>query len=515
MTLRSDPAGQQDLPDSLLVTVQATLDAVAGELDTALDLRRFRTNVHVELDAEAFAEEGWEGRGLRVGEAELELLHPCERCAIPTRDPDTQEKWAPLLRHLFDRHSGRFGINARALGPASIRSGSRVTLGLGCGPCPFAHCWSSSPSATACLAGAGPAAAKTTWLCLPGLKDNACTSSLTTTRYSPANQQPRIATPKADRRRSFDCFYVYPTVSDQKRLNATKAKDPELREIARFQAARLGQHCRVYAPVYRQLTLQGIAGAQPGQAGGRTDRLRRRGGGLEGIPPAPQPRPGRGAGRPLPGRGDAEPAGAQADRPQAFRAQEARGGLPAGRQRDGEAGKRPRGLVPQRARVPLGHPDRLRGGLLDLQPDATPGSLFGRTGGRFATVFGQGPGAGLEVLCTNPAALRGGAANLTTVLPSRPFSDVDHDRPGQPGGGRHRAHAAHHVRRVPRRLLGPLLLRRRRAHAAGGLSAAARRCPRPCRTPPGASTCWTATSRSATWPPSRPARPGHGPKQNR
>ncbi len=128
VTLHTDPALQQDLPDSLLVTVQATLDAVGRELGTELDLRRFRTNVHVELDAAAFAEEGWEGRRLRVGDAELELLHPCERCAIPTRDPDTQAKWAPLLRHLFACHSGRFGINARATGAATIDVGDRVEV---------------------------------------------------------------------------------------------------------------------------------------------------------------------------------------------------------------------------------------------------------------------------------------------------------------------------------------------------------------------------------------------------
>ena len=128
VTLHSDPALQQDLPDSLLITVQSTLDAVAAELETDLDLRRFRTNLHLELDADAFAEEGWEGRRLHVGDASLELLHPCERCAIPTRDPDTQEKWPQLLRHLAARHSNRFGINARPLGAATIRVGDAVEL---------------------------------------------------------------------------------------------------------------------------------------------------------------------------------------------------------------------------------------------------------------------------------------------------------------------------------------------------------------------------------------------------
>jgi len=128
VSLHSDPRLQQDLPDSLLVTLQASLEAVSAELAAPLDLRRFRTNVHVALDAAPFAEEEWEGRRLAVGDAELELLHPCQRCAIPTRDPETQAKWALLLRHLTDNHSCRFGINARAAEPSTIRVGDRVEL---------------------------------------------------------------------------------------------------------------------------------------------------------------------------------------------------------------------------------------------------------------------------------------------------------------------------------------------------------------------------------------------------
>jgi uncharacterized protein YcbX len=126
--LRGDLRGQQDLADSVLVTTQATLDALGAELGVALDLRRFRTNLHVTLDAPAWAEHGWRGLRMRVGEAELELLHPCERCVIPTRDPDTQAKWAGLLRHLSREHAQLFGINARPLGPATIRAGDRVEL---------------------------------------------------------------------------------------------------------------------------------------------------------------------------------------------------------------------------------------------------------------------------------------------------------------------------------------------------------------------------------------------------
>lgn len=128
VTLHRDLAGQQDLERTLLVTTQASVDALARELGTSIDLRRFRTNVHAVLDAEPYAEHEWEGRRLRIGEAELELLHPCERCVIPTRHPGTAERWADLLKHLNRRHDTLFGINARPLHAATIRAGDPVEL---------------------------------------------------------------------------------------------------------------------------------------------------------------------------------------------------------------------------------------------------------------------------------------------------------------------------------------------------------------------------------------------------
>jgi uncharacterized protein len=128
VALSREPWGQQDLGETLLVTTSATLAAVEGEMGRALDLRRFRTNVHVELDAPAYAENAWEGGRMIVGDLELQLLHPCVRCAIPTRDPDTQEKWADLLKHLTHQHGGWFGINARPVGAATIRVGDQVSV---------------------------------------------------------------------------------------------------------------------------------------------------------------------------------------------------------------------------------------------------------------------------------------------------------------------------------------------------------------------------------------------------
>jgi uncharacterized protein YcbX len=123
-----DPAGMQDLPNSILVTFEATRRALEEELGEPVDLRRFRPNVHVDADAGPWGEAGWEGRKLMIGDAELELLHPCLRCSIVARDPETNAKSPAVLKRLVREHGAIFGINARPLTEATIRLGDPVTI---------------------------------------------------------------------------------------------------------------------------------------------------------------------------------------------------------------------------------------------------------------------------------------------------------------------------------------------------------------------------------------------------
>lgn len=128
VTLVRLPGGQQDRPATLLVTIERSRRAAQEALGTPLDLRRFRPNLHLDLDAEPYAEERWVGRRLRVGEAELEVMEGCVRCVVPTRDPDTQERWPGLLRWLDAERATTFGIIVRAVGSAVIRPGDPVEL---------------------------------------------------------------------------------------------------------------------------------------------------------------------------------------------------------------------------------------------------------------------------------------------------------------------------------------------------------------------------------------------------
>jgi uncharacterized protein YcbX len=128
--LRRAPGEQHDLPGSLLVTTEASLRATEAALGRPLDVRRFRPNLHLELDAPAYAEEHWEGGTVTFeGGVTLRFLHACERCVIPTRDPDDgADRWPGLLKWLAAHRSTLFGINAEVVTPGVVRRGERVTV---------------------------------------------------------------------------------------------------------------------------------------------------------------------------------------------------------------------------------------------------------------------------------------------------------------------------------------------------------------------------------------------------
>ena len=115
----------------------------------------------------------------------------------------------------------------------------------------------------ALIGGAGSAAAavegtpESVWLCRPGLTHNPCLASEETTVQF-ANGFSFVTNPRPAANPPIDCFYVYPTVSSQTTENANLEIDPEEEAIAEAQASRFSQDCRVYAPMYPQLTIPAI-----------------------------------------------------------------------------------------------------------------------------------------------------------------------------------------------------------------------------------------------------------------
>ena len=102
-------------------------------------------------------------------------------------------------------------------------------------------------------------AAGTVWLCRPGLADDPCTSNISTASVAAdgATTYTRILPAKNPK---IDCFYVYPTVSPEPTPNADLTIQSIEVAVADAQAAPFSRSCRVYAPMYRQLTLQAISG---------------------------------------------------------------------------------------------------------------------------------------------------------------------------------------------------------------------------------------------------------------
>ena len=104
---------------------------------------------------------------------------------------------------------------------------------------------------------AGAASAETIWLCKPGLTEDPCEASEeTTVELGNGSSSVEQAQPASDP--PIDCFYVYPTVSSQLTVNANEEIGPEEKQVAIDQASRFSQQCKVYAPIYPQLTLYAL-----------------------------------------------------------------------------------------------------------------------------------------------------------------------------------------------------------------------------------------------------------------
>jgi hypothetical protein len=219
-----------------------------------------------------------------------------------------------------------------------------------------------------------------------------------------------VSHPRRARRAKFDCFYVYPTVSDQTTPNANRHIDPVQRSIALYQAARYSQYCRVFAPMYRQRTLRGIfsgGSGRPVATKGYIDVVRAWRAYLRRY----------NRGRPIVVIGHSQGSfvlrrliareidGKRSVRRRLLSALLLGGNVEVRRGRS--SGGDFKHIPACRSRRQL-HCVVAFSTFGEAPPSD---ALFGRTGRR-----------GRAVLCTNPAALGGGSAIVDTIFPSQPFA---------------------------------------------------------------------------------------------
>lgn len=122
----------------LLVTTTASLDALNDEIEESggdrIGMNRFRPNIVINCDA-PWAEDNW--GALAIGGTVIDLVKPCIRCGVTTRDQQTGERQSkePLktlarLRRAEDpRLSGvSFGWNATVRTPGTLSQGDHVQV---------------------------------------------------------------------------------------------------------------------------------------------------------------------------------------------------------------------------------------------------------------------------------------------------------------------------------------------------------------------------------------------------
>lgn len=100
------------------------------EMRSAVDPRRFRANIYLDLDAgEGFAENEWVGRSVRIGpKVVISILERDPRCVMITLDPDTGESNPEVLRHVAQTHGGMAGVYGAVLVEGMICKGDPVEL---------------------------------------------------------------------------------------------------------------------------------------------------------------------------------------------------------------------------------------------------------------------------------------------------------------------------------------------------------------------------------------------------
>jgi uncharacterized protein len=121
-----------DLAPLHLVTTATLAGCAAARPDLDWDVRRFRPNLVIDLDGEAFCEDRWSGQAIQVGtQAVLEVVQPTVRCAMPLRAQPGLQRRPRLFSALNELNApfpNHLGVYARVQTPGQIRVDDPVML---------------------------------------------------------------------------------------------------------------------------------------------------------------------------------------------------------------------------------------------------------------------------------------------------------------------------------------------------------------------------------------------------
>lgn len=106
----------------------ASVRDLEAKIGRPVDPLRFRANIHVE-GWEAWEELGWEGRTIRLGEAETKMYKPIVRCAAPDVDPASAVRDIEVTADLHRLYGHLFmGIYVHVTAAGRVAAGDAAAL---------------------------------------------------------------------------------------------------------------------------------------------------------------------------------------------------------------------------------------------------------------------------------------------------------------------------------------------------------------------------------------------------
>jgi uncharacterized protein len=130
-----------DLAPLHLVTSATLAGCATARPDLDFDVRRFRPNLVIDVGTEPFAEDGWAGRTIAIGEVELAITQPTVRCAMPLRAQPATAAGDPALARQRELHGAlnelnpvfpnHLGVYANVVTPGTIHVGDPVAIASG------------------------------------------------------------------------------------------------------------------------------------------------------------------------------------------------------------------------------------------------------------------------------------------------------------------------------------------------------------------------------------------------
>ncbi|MCB1044587.1 MAG: MOSC domain-containing protein [Acidobacteria bacterium] len=111
-----------------LITTQ-TISSLSTQVGFDLHVQRFRPNFLVQVDGnEAYPEDAWLGRVLRIGSMRFRVDKRDGRCVVITVDPETSQRQNTILRTVAQERQGCLGVYGTPVEPGMVSLYDRVFL---------------------------------------------------------------------------------------------------------------------------------------------------------------------------------------------------------------------------------------------------------------------------------------------------------------------------------------------------------------------------------------------------